>query len=271
MQRSKHDSLPVIASDPGTHPGVEDLARCVDDLRAGEPRLPPALAAHVESCPHCQGQILDVLFFLRDPLASSGQDAARKRPLWLQSGARAAAAACLFILLLAAYFIQARRPTLMPPPTSEAGEASHSRSPLVHDSGQASAPAASRRTVRKADLAKAAAGEGNGDTFALNPNLESMVGSRSRGLAIEVHSPANHSSQEGIIVFSWKDFTSEPLSLSIVNNRNDAVFHAPVAGSSLQFSGALRPGCYYWKLESAADLYFVGKFLVPAAATPPGE
>jgi hypothetical protein len=114
---------------------------------------------------------------------------------------------------------------------------------------------------------RTARGGGIPDAFAVNPNLESMVGSRSRGLSIEVYSPPNQATLIGEIAFSWKDFRRESLSLVIVNNRNDAVFRNPVSGGSFLFRGTLRPGCYYWKLESPAELYYVGKFFVPAGPT----
>jgi hypothetical protein len=270
MKPDRLDRQSGPVSDAGPHPALEELAAYIDDLRAGlETRLPAALVAHVENCPSCQGQILDVLFYLRDPLPAPRREAGRRRPPWMLPAARYAAAACLFMLLLTAYVALSRRPAPVPPASDGPGASRHSPAPLARRPAPLPARHSGRGTTAPAGSGTPAKGDGGADSFAVNLNLESMVGSRSRGLVIEVHSPPNHAALQGAITFSWKDFGRESLSLSIVDNRNETVFRSPVAGGAHRFSGILPPGCYYWKLESATELYYVGKFFIPAVPNPP--
>jgi len=264
------------------HPPAEDLARYVDSLRNREiPRLPPGLVSHVENCSHCQGQILDVFFYLQDPLKEPDTARvrkafpAKKHVFWLPTALRLAAALFVFTLLLSFYFFLPRhqaqdsiapsQPDASPPPAIAAPALPAkdlAPEPRSRKAGRPVVPAAQKRHGSLNEKR---------DAFAVNPNLESMVGSRSRGLVIEVYSPPNHVSLSQEITFSWKEFSREPLSLTIVNNRNETIFKNPVSGGAFQFQTALPSGCYYWKLESTNELYYVGKFFVSADATFPKE
>lgn len=266
------------------HPPAEDLASYVDALRDGDaPRLPASLASHVEHCGECQGQIIDVLFYLQDPLkeaVSAGIRAAfpaRKHTVRVPMFLRAAAALFVFTLLLAFYsFLTRSGPT----------DSSARKQPLVSiPVGPTASPFPGAVSVPLPRSGKGAAGRTtapaarrgndgstrNRDAFAVNPNLESMVGSRSRGLVIEVYSPPNHVTVSQEITFAWKEFSHEPLNLIIANNRNEMMFMNPVSGGVFLFRAALPPGCYYWKLESAGELYYVGKFFIAAGTTSPAE
>jgi hypothetical protein len=64
--RALFDETPAGAD---AHPGAGDLAGYIDSLRNGmPPQLPEALVSHVENCRDCQEQILDVFFYLQNPL-----------------------------------------------------------------------------------------------------------------------------------------------------------------------------------------------------------
>ena len=294
MRRDSRYSAPADALVPNAHPPAEDLARYIDGLGDGRASfsypgrspvlipLPASLIEHVENCAHCQGQILDVQFYLRDPLRAIDPlrvagipPAAHRRPVWLFPALRIAAAAFMFILL-AAIFYQLPRHHLPAPETAIRTEPLRQPVPGARSPEAGSENRAPARRQGEPDRPGEAAANGASardrgipDVFAVNPNLESMVGSRSRGLAIEVYSPPNQARLTGEITFSWKEFKRESLSLVIVNNRNAAIFSTPVSGGSFLFRGTLRPGCYYWKLESPSELYFVGKFFVPADPTSP--
>lgn len=281
MTRHSRSLFAKRTADLEPHLPELDVARCIDSLRAGRaPDLPARLLGHVENCSHCQGQILDVLFFMRDPRQETDAEAirkmfpARKRgPAWLPAAARIAAAACAFILLLTLYFALSRRQVSFAPAAGVAGvstppaaapsvPALPARGPENAGAGPSPAAAARNGGFRQSEKR---------DAFAVNTNLESMVGSRSRGLTIEVYSPPNQVTLGQGITFRWKEFSREPLSLTIVNNRNETIFSHPASGGIFQFNAALAPGCYYWKLESATDLYYVGKFFYAAKATFPEE
>ena len=298
MRKDSRISGRTDAVAPNEHPPAEDLARYIDGMGAGRDGrtafsypgpspaqipLPAPLIEHVENCVHCQGQILDVLFYLRNPLrgidplqVADTPPVASRRPAWLFPALRIAAAAFVLILLSTVFFRLPRR-HLPAPETAIRNEPLQQPLPVEPPPQPGSEDRAPARRQGDKDRRLETAAEGSNargrefpDAYAVNPNLESMVGSRSRGLSIEVYSPPNQARLTGEITFSWKEFKRESLSLVIVDNRNDAVFRSPVSGGSFLFRGTLRPGCYYWKLESPSELYYVGKFLVPAGPTSPG-
>jgi hypothetical protein len=274
---------PAAARGPEAHPSAAELAGYIDALGAGTTAaLPGETLDHVEHCPQCQGQILDVHFYLRDPLhrpdpawARSVFPGRKQRRFWLLPPVRIAAASFAFILLTALFFFLPRQPL-----TDSPGKERNRLSPAPEMAGPA-LPGAPKKTAEKIAAAgrepspqtvaknKAAAGPRTGDAFAVNPNLESMVGSRSRSFMIEVYSPPNHVTLPGEITFAWKEFNREPLDLVIVNNRNETIFKTAAVGGVYHFRASLPPGCYYWKLESASELFYVGKFSVAAAPTSP--
>lgn len=285
MTKHSRSLFEKISAQRETHLPAEDLARYIDSLLigAGSP-LPAKLVSHVENCYHCQCQILDVLFYLRDPLrqpdTALAQDILpinKRRPFWLLPAVRIAAAAFVFILLAALYFILPRQqiresstavsvsPSPAPGMTTFSLKVPDKRPEKETHRTEASRSAAAIAKVKSSRSSKSS------DAFAINPNLESMVGSRSRGFTIEVYSPPNHVTLSQEITFSWKEFSREPLSLAIVNNRNETIFKNPVSNGSFLFRAALPSGCYYWKLESAVELYYVGKFFVDASPKSPKE
>ena len=276
---------PAAAPGAPAHPPAADLARYIDALGAGTTAaLPGKLLDHVESCPHCQGQILDVHFHLQDPLRRPDTAWARKilagnkrRSAWLLPSARIAAAAFAFILLSALIFFLPRPPLSDPRPgnttrLSPAPEIPVPDQPLAGKKigVEAGNSGAGRSPGSHANNRKGA-GTDKSPAFAVNPNLESMVGSRSRSFLIEVHSPPNHVTLSGEITFAWKEFSREPLNLVIVNNRNETIFKNAAGKGVFKFHDTLSPGCYYWKLESENDLFYVGKFFIAAGPIYPKE
>ncbi len=273
-------------TDKESHLEEEALASYVEALRAGtEKQLPPAVSCHVENCFLCQGKILDVFTYLHDPLAPPALSRLRMlfpaprstRPAWLHLVSRLAATFFVVALMASGYFLFLRNPPPHPDallekkPVPGQGRIdvhkgkpddihNHPIATTVNDGHKLSSPAAGRENFRKAI-----------DPFAINHNLEFMIDSRSRSYSVEVHSPVNNATLKGEIFFSWREFSHEPLNLVILNNHNEPIFESPISNGQLQFIRHLDPGCYYWKLESAAELYYVGKFLIAAETTSPKE
>jgi hypothetical protein len=273
-------------ADKGIHLGDEDLAFYVDALRNGkEKQLPAEVLGHVEGCLLCQGKILDIHVYLHDVPALSASSPRQTpfpgkkptAPAWLPLAGRLAAS-FIAVVLLAGVFLLLQRDHSPHAPAVPVVKSGASPSQAVvrvgnQDALPSHSPPASPGSGRKqrppatgkSDFQKET------DAFAINPNLEFMIDSRSRSFTVSVHSPANNSTLTGRILFSWREFGSEPLRLVIVSNRNEAVFASPVRDSQFLFSQRLPPGCYYWKLESANELYHVGKFFIAAEARSPKE
>lgn len=278
MSKSDRSIFAGDASTPSRHPPEEDLARYIDALRAKQPgTLPGGLAAHVEDCQHCQEQILDVFFFLRNPLQSPDASLAhktfpakRRRRNWLFPIGGIAAAMIVFVLLMTFAISLPRHgardsltaPKAALPPRLDIAD--HPASVPKRDDAQGErAPGGLRppATVAREGsdrIIKSSA------AFAINPNLESMVGSRTRGFIITIYSPPNHVTLAEEILFKWKEFTREPLNLTLVNNRNETIVQNPVSGGVFLLRSPLPSGLYYWKLESASELFYVGKFFINA-------
>jgi hypothetical protein len=285
MRKTSQSLFAEAGANANTHASVEDLAWYVDAFRFGmKEKLSARLVEHVENCHHCQGQIMDVLFYLRDPQREPDTASVRKvfpakkrLPIWFFPASRIAAAAFAFILLMTFFFFLPRRQVLDSSGGSKADAplppvlATHSQKAPAKDSSPEPASGAASRTIAAVTHKGNAGKSENRDAFAVNPNLESMVGSRSRGLNIEVYSPPNRVTLSREITFSWKEFSHEPLSLTIVDNHNELLFKIPVSGGHFLFRSLLPAGCYYWKLESATELYYVGKFFVNDVPRSPKE
>jgi hypothetical protein len=259
------------------HLQEEALALYVDALlQKRAPQLPVELIDHVENCPQCQAQILETHMYLKNPLAPPAPAqiksilSPKKRGLvtWLPLASRVAATLFVVSLLAAVYFSFSGNDSPFSPvypviksfaDQNKTIQAKQSQNPsppnqAKNDTGHKQKEPASVKS--RENLSRKA------NAFAINHNLEFMVGSRSRSFIVEVHSPVNNTSFKEGIMFSWREFGHEPLSLVILNNRNQTVFKSPISDGHFQFSDKLPPGCYYWKLESANELYYVGKFFI---------
>jgi hypothetical protein len=107
--------------------------------------------------------------------------------------------------------------------------------------------------------------------FKINPNLEYMINSQLRDESIKVNSPANNSIVNNNIVFAWESFPSKPIQLKILNNQNDILFEYSIQTNKFVLKETLSPGLYYWKLENQTDLLHVGKFFIEKQITVQAE
>jgi hypothetical protein len=266
------------------HLQEEALASYVDALlQRNIPQLPVGLLNHVENCPHCQAKILEIHLYLRNPLVPTATAQLRnifqskKTSLltWLPRAGRVAAALFVVTLLASVYFLILRNdaPFIQINPENKA-IADHDKTAAVKQNQEPSQPLPLKNVISTSQKENAAdMHKGNfnkkTDAFAINYNLESMVDSRSRSFVVEVYAPANNTYLENQILFSWREFGHVPLNLVILNNRNETVIKSPVSNSQFKFTDKLPPGCYYWKLESADELYYVGKFFIASGSNFP--
>jgi hypothetical protein len=268
----------------GMHLKEEALAAYVDALLQKRVlQLPVGLLDHVENCPLCQAKILETHLYLRNPLvqpATAGMQSmspVKKKGLltWLPLAGRVAAAFFVVTLLTAVYFSWPRNDypfySAQPAIPAIANQIKTVAVETNQNFSQAIPEKTNSADSQKKNSSRKRTGEPckKVDAFAINHNLEFMVGSRSRSFIVEVHSPINNASCKEGIMFSWHEFGREPLSLVILNNRNETVAKSPVSNGHFQFSAKLPPGCYYWKLESANELYYVGKFFIASSSMSP--
>lgn len=252
----------------GGHIGDSEVAIYVDALLREELLpLPGEVLGHVEACPECKDKILDLFLFLKNPDTSEAPHRGEIVEMPAKESARfywrkAAAAVFIFALMFAAYFLVFKNGffTGTGLPGVKDDSAGQQVTRLRDDSG-------SETPGKEVDVKKEDAGvkENRYQTppnYRVNPNLEVMVGSQSRSVDVQIQSPRNNVYLKGDILFSWEEAGLKPLHLKILNNRNEALFEYEVDKNQLEFKKKLRPGLYYWKLESKHDLLYVGKFFI---------
>src|SRR5208283_983564 len=96
------------------------------------------------------------------------------------------------------------------------------------------------------------------DNYAVSPELEGLIGVHYRSSDIEVESPTVGERIHGKIAFKWAWSEKEKVILKIVNNKGKEVVFAQTNENWYQYSGTLDRGLYYWRLETADELLYVG-------------
>ena len=251
--------------------------------------VPEEVLNHVEECSPCKDKIIDVVTFLRnpDPIGKSmqkrrlikvltGQKAGSSGKRYFYPG-RIAAVFVVFAFLISTYFLVYKNPSMLDVNGYKADGAGESQakqdiqikksdSPLEEKSGgeEKSAEDIRRIESRSAEpgIDKKKRDQRRHSWYSVNSNLENMIGSRLRSGLFEVLTPLDNRVLKVPIHFSWKEALSGSHTLKIVNNKNVVLYKYPVQGRSFDFTGKLRGGLYYWKMESRSELLYVGKFFI---------
>ncbi|GJM35614.1 MAG: hypothetical protein DHS20C18_46150 [Saprospiraceae bacterium] len=108
----------------------------------------------------------------------------------------------------------------------------------------------------------------NPELLALNfvplDHLETFAGEMVRGGEWSVLQPKNeaHYKNGEPIIFKWNAQENVPLNLVLLNNREDTLLQQSLQQPEFHLDRQLDPGLYYWKLETATELIYLGKFWV---------
>ncbi len=235
---------------------------------------------HVQECPACKDKILEIYSFLNDtkrlekPFPMPGflkEAAGRSKPGILPGYLKRMAAIFFFVaIFLGAYFWMLQdgmlREGVNPLPGDRTQQDVSATSGKMDNEGIQAAP------IHVVPKMTKPVPEGVKRNFRINRNLEYMIGSNYRSKSVEVMTPANGETLEGRIHFSWKALSKDALLLKILNNRNETLYTYPIDSDKertvFEFEERLKPGLYYWKLESGVDLVHVGKFIRGASTSP---
>jgi len=95
-----------------------------------------------------------------------------------------------------------------------------------------------------------------------SPVLEDLIQTNTRSSDIKILSPYNNDTLKGSIKFQWEFKSDEKLWLKIVDNSEKELYNYSVQEDQFVLQERLKPGLYYWKLETQDDLVHVGKFFV---------
>ena len=96
------------------------------------------------------------------------------------------------------------------------------------------------------------------ESFASEPELESLVNFQSRSSGIRLISPGIGAEIVGPVIFDWKG--SAPAVIEVYNNRKELQKTFAIRRPPGVLRQNLPPGVYYWKLIAEEELMFVGKF-----------
>lgn len=280
----------------------EGLSLCADALKLGrQDQLPEELRGHLEQCASCQEQAMALYALVADEdysglgphpvleLAGEPTSAATLK-MWFRP---------LLLLLMAVLafflFLQQQRereqpspgeehaPAAVPP--SEAGSA-EGTSPLSPPQASVESKDGKPGPSPAPDTAGAGAGRNSktanrrsqvssgppetdanpvlAASFTPSETLDPLAGAITRSGGLSAIRPANGADFEigQRVVFSWQAQAEQPLTLRLLNNREEEVFSRAAKGGRLESPVGLAPGLYYWKLETEDDLIYVGKFFV---------
>jgi hypothetical protein len=254
----------------GGHIGDPEVALYVDGLLKEElSPLPGEVLDHVEACPECKDKILDLYLFLKNPDFSAASPRGEAAEMPVKETRRfykqRAAAIFLVALIFIAYFLVYKNGFFTGTDLLVDKENSARQQVTQKLNKSGSETTGKEGNVKKERGVDAAGREGRVETppdYQVNPNLEIMIGSQSRSVGVQIHAPRNNVYLGKEILFSWDEVGPEPLHLKILNNKNEVLFAYGAVGNKVVFKEKLRPGLYYWKLESKNDLLYVGKFFI---------
>jgi hypothetical protein len=94
------------------------------------------------------------------------------------------------------------------------------------------------------------------------PYLEGMIGNVSRSESITILSPGVGETVRANPSFKWEGTEGETIYLVVLDHLGNERFALMTDSSEVRLPKRLSPGLYYWKLESAEDLLYLGKFVV---------
>lgn len=235
------------------HLTEEGVALYVDALKLQRTSaLPKMMLKHVEHCPDCQLQIVEVHEMMKNDV----YDTSVKHPYFdtvvhqpaVRYGAsmfRIAAVVTGAALLGFGYYFATNTTTVQTP------------------------PAVVQQEIPKQELAKVPAQETPvkeqeqllADNFSESINMEDLVQTQFRSISVEVLTPEINEVVQQPIEFKWED-VGEPLTLKILSNKERTLISTQVTTNSYTAQKKFAPGLYYWKLETKDELIYVGKFLV---------
>jgi hypothetical protein len=265
------------------HLNDELTARYADALLTqtiADAGLPVEALRHVEECMDCKDRILDISMFLRNP--DAGEESARPRAIitgtpmrtfemetprpWFRFPMRIAALFFVAALMVGVYFFAVKeggigKDARLNPTETENVQPIKTKGTHSDEGKTSPVNGTVETTGKQAVPGKTVLPPIN---FRVNPNLESMIGTRYRSASIQVFSPAdNLTTYAGSdIVFSWKLAAQGTVTLKIIDNMDEETYEYEVTGGRFVLKEHLPPGLYYWKLEDHQDLLFIGKFFV---------
>ena len=230
-----------------THLSEEAVALYVDALKLKiVDQIPEAIRDHVSECAQCKIEIEDLFLLLEDEKYELEEPHPYYRPLskWRKKGMFLAyRIAAVFLLAIGIYGVFQMYLHKLDKNAEKNATPEISKITITGDT-----------SLVKTDEKLLA------DNFAVLPSLEDLVKTEYRSSTVEIQSPALNADVGESIAFKWAHAPGKHVILKILNNAGKEVNLVRTEKNTYVFGGMLKPGLYYWKLESEDELLFVGKF-----------
>ncbi|HUI10540.1 MAG TPA: hypothetical protein VL221_09445 [Bacteroidota bacterium] len=241
--------------DSTNHLNDAGVAMYVDALKLDVlDQVPGDVRDHVSECQKCKKEITGLYTLLMEedytslkshPYFSLGRRGAGSRVRFAYRIAAVIGALALTGIL--AYYVANRGST-------RPGVEAHRFEPIQgEDTGRIAAPPEASGVHDSAALAA---------RYEPYPELENMVNGAFRSGEIEVRSPKNGIVAGDSLWFDLKDGAWSGLIVTIVSNRGENLYSAHIVSAPFALERPSAPGLYYWKLQNAGELVYVGKFFV---------
>lgn len=237
----------------------EGVALYVDAMKLKRTtELPKEMLKHVEYCPDCQLQIVELYELLKNEV----YEPSLKHPYFdrvqepeVRYGSViyrvAAVLAGVALLGIGYYFLSTTNVQYTPSPLVETDQSVH-RKERPQNIKQQEHITQEKTPTQQQDFAA---------NFIESPNLEDLVQTQFRSIAVEVITPKAGDVVQQPVVFKWKG-VDEPLTIKILSNKEQTLATANITTNTYTTKKILSPGLYYWKLETKDEVIYVGKFLV---------
>ena len=229
------------------HLNDESIALYVDALKLDKPdALPEIIVTHVADCAECKTAVFELDSLVTEDFGQTAShpffDQTKANVPSFGAGSLLRIAAVLVLTILGGAFIY----TLLQKSTE---------SEIARD---AEVP---RDSLKIIDSSPQLA-----ENFIVSPNLEDLLAEAVRADELEVLSPKFGADMVDSLRFTWQGAPGSPLTLKILNNREEVLFSYEGVESPFVFSESPPSGLYYWKLETEDELLHVGKFFIQKKA-----
>ncbi len=236
----------------------EEILKYAEYLRkGGKDKLPDSILEHTEECMQCKKEVLELFTVLKEidsgaKVIGSLNGAVSRE---FRIGAYIKVAAVIAIMVLPFYFFFTQDYSITKPPYGKSLSKTDVKS--GEDEGDINESA-------KAGREELLAGDFKNGTGIYSPisEYEAVSGDVFRSQKLIVISPINAKESDGDVTFRLKFEKPEHRYIKVFNNRNKLVFTTASADTGLNFTETFPPGLYYWKLETASDLLYLGKFII---------
>ncbi len=222
------------------------------------------IVGHIQECTQCHQQSIELYRVLADipsniAVPEDGEPRSRLLP-WRF--------ALVLLLIPLAYFLwkqQIQRPSENTAVPNEAPSPqpvdSVKQRPVASIDTTAEKPARKQENPKTESIPSSELYAAN---FLPDEALEAFAGEIVRAGNLTVSRPANKAEFESQdqIIFEWNAQETVPLTLILLNNREEILLQSTPNNPLYVLKRPLDPGLYYWKLETPDELVYVGKFWV---------